>query len=613
VKKKKPNTRGSLHPAHNTAEAHYQLGRTLLAKGQPDDALASYLKAIEMDPHFAAAYHGAGNVYHAKRQLDDALTCFQKAIELKPDVAVPYNNIANVLVEKGQFEQAIIHYHKALELQPDSPATYGNLAVAYYGLGHTLEGKNRFDDAVNAYRQALQLNPQLKEAYHDLGMLFLKQERLDEALTCFNKLTELDPRNAYAYNAMGTVFQKKGDLDKAETYYLQALQVSPGLPEAYNNLGTIYKDRGLPDDAMIYYQKALQINPRFPEAYNNLGTLYRDKGQLIDAVSNYRRAIDLNFDFAEAHWNLAYALLLSGDLRKGWREYEWRWKVQDHYLHDLTQPLWDGTDITGHTILLHAEQGIGDTIQCIRYAPLAAACGVRVIVACQKEIARLLKNVEGVDMVVPYGEPLPAFDLHCPLLRLPLVFETALENIPAKIPYIIADSSLVTAWKDKINKVGGKLRIGLAWAGRPTHLNDRNRSLAVSLFSPLAKLETVSLYSLQKGEAALEAKNPPGNMHLTDFTNEIKDFSDTAALIENLDLVISADTAVAHLAGAMGKPVWLLLPFAPDWRWLLDRSDSPWYPTMRLFRQPSPGDWESVIDMISDALRLEVSRWKSQH
>jgi hypothetical protein len=384
--------------------------------------------------------------------------------------------------------------------------------------------------------------------------------------------------------------------------------MNPAIAEAYNNLGTVCRDKGMFDAAAMYYQKALQMNPGFTEAYNNLGTVYRDNGQLEHAAENYRRAIDLNFDFAEAHWNLAFTLLLSGDFRNGWKEYEWRWKIQDHYLHGITKPLWDGSDISGYTLLIHAEQGLGDTIQFIRYASMAANRGAKILFACQKEIAGLLRQVKGLDTVIPYGEAIPGFDLHCPILRLPLVFETTIKNIPATVPYITADYSLVTAWGDRIDKKNGTFKIGLAWAGRPTHLNDRNRSVPLSLFSPLARLERVELYSLQKGEAAEQVKNSPGGIRLFDFTGELHDFSDTAALIENLDLVISVDTAVAHLAGAMGKPVWILLHFAPDWRWMLNRDDSPWYPTMRLFRQPSHGDWISVIDRVCDALMKESKR-----
>jgi hypothetical protein len=248
--------------------------------------------------------------------------------------------------------------------------------------------------------------------------------------------------------------------------------------------------------------------------------------------------------------------------------------------------------------LLYAEQGLGDTIQFIRYAPLVAQRGADVIVYCQNELTSLIKDMDGIRQVISYGDPLPVFHIHSPLLRLPLIFGTTLENIPTKTPYISVNQALIHKWKEKVKNDTSQLKIGLVWAGIPGHKNDRNRSCSLDIFSPLANIHDTTFYSLQKGDAAEQAKSPPEGLKLVDYTEEIHDFSDTAALIENLDLVISVDTAVAHLSGALNKPVWTLLPFAPDWRWLLNRNDSPWYSTMRLFRQPSHGDWVSVISSV---------------
>ena len=333
---------------------------------------------------------------------------------------------------------------------------------------------------------------------------------------------------------------------------------------------------------------------------------------LDEAIEYFQKALRINTNYGEAHWNLSLALLLSGKFKEGWKEYEWRWtsvaKADQRHLPGI---FWDGSDIKEHTILLYSEQGIGDTIQFIRYASLVAKRDSKVIVECSKDLVPLAQSVEGVYKAIPYSKHPPETDFQCPLLSLPYIFNTTLENIPAEKPYIIADPILCQKWREKVHNFSSKFKIGLVWAGRPTHNKDRYRSFALGTFGPLAH-EDIGFFSLQKGKASEQTKHPPNGMNLIDLTEDIHDFSDTAAFIENLDLVISVDTAVAHLAGAMGKPIWTLIPFAPDWRWLLNREDSPWYPTMRLFRQTSIDDWESVIDFVSYELRKKFLKLQSQ-
>ncbi len=415
---------------------------------------------------------------------------------------------------------------------------------------------------------------------------------------------EISPA-AEAYYNLGVSLHERGQLDKAIQLYQMAVAHEPNFAEAYLNLGIVFKEKGQPDEAIQCCKKAIEIRPDYAMAYYNLGNAYVLKGQFDEATKFYQKAIEINPDYAEAHWNIALLNLLSGNFKEGWKGYEWRLELEDvSPKRNFLQPLWDESNISGRIILLHAEQGFGDTIQFIRYAPLVAQRGAKVIVECQKELTTLLKNVGGIQDIIAHGEQLPEFDVHCPLLSLPLVFGTTLETIPEKIPYISADPTLVKKWREKIVLDNSKFKIGLVWAGDPRLKDDRTRSCSLEIFAPLTQFEDVIFYSLQKGEAANQAKNPPKNMKLIDYTDEINDFSDTAALIENLDLIISIDTAVAHLAGALGKPVWTLLPFVPDWRWMLNREDSPWYPTMRLFRQPSPGDWEPVIGRIVKELKI---------
>jgi type IV pilus biogenesis/stability protein PilW len=587
-------------------EAHFYLGRVLHAEGRLEDAVVCYQRVIEVDRSFAAAYNAIGNIYQSKGLLDEAGASYQKAIDLNPEVAVAYNNLANVLQEKARFDEAVRHYEKALQLDPHLHIARRNLARAYSSLGYIYKERAGRNRAIDYYLRSLQTDPGLVDAYYNLGVLYQEEGQLEEALECYREIIRHDPAHADALNAIGSIFQKEGNLDEAESYYRKALGINPGIPEVLNNIGTILREKGRLDEAAEYYRRALQANPAFAVALNNIGTVERDKGQLAEAEIHYRKAIELNPDFSEAHWNMAFTYLLGGNFEDGWKEYEWRWKIQDHYLQNISQPLWDGSDIAGRTILIHAEQGFGDTIQFIRYAPLIKQRGPKVIVACQRELAGLLKSVKHIARVVTYGGSLPEFDFHCPLLRLPLIFNTTLETIPSAVPYVSADPQSVIRWREKVRNDGAKFRIGLAWAGRPSHINDRNRSCPLEMFLPVTGIDGIIVYSLQKREYAERAQYRSKDIRLTDLTEEIHDFSDTAALIGNLDLVVSVDTAVAHLAGALGKPVWTLIPYSPDWRWLLDREDSPWYPTMSLFRQSSPRDWRSVIDRVASELHKKI-------
>jgi len=335
-----------------------------------------------------------------------------------------------------------------------------------------------------------------------------------------------------------------------------------------------------------------------------LGIALNDKGQSDEAVAAYWQAVAIDPDLPASQWNLALALLVRGDFAQGWGKYEWRRKCADIGCArpDIIQQQWHGEPLEGRTILLHAEQGFGDTIQFMRYLPLVVQCGGRVIVECQSELQRLLKIMAPDIPIIARGQPLPDFDLQCPLLSVPKAMGTTLATIPAHVPYLRADAQDMQAWRNRLADHGHCMKVGLIWAGNPRHKNDRNRSMKLAHFAHLAQVQGVQFYNLQKGEAAAEAKTFPLGMALIDWTDELKDFADTAGLIANLDLVIAVDTAVAHLAGAMGKPVWTLLPFCPDWRWLRGREDSPWYPTMRLFRQPANGDWNSVMKRVAEAL-----------
>lgn len=439
---------------------------------------------------------------------------------------------------------------------------------------------------------------QLALQHHQAG-------RLQEAEALYRQILQAQPNHPGAHHLLGMIAYQVGKHDIAVEYVKRAIALNPAVAEFHNNLGTVYLDTDRIEAARPHLATALQLQPDYVEARYNMGNLLRNEGKFEEAVAQYRQALKLKPDYAGAHWNLSLVLLLTGHFAEGWQEHEWRWEAEvgKPWKRNFPQPLWDGADISGRTILLHAEQGFGDALQFVRYVPLVAKRGARVVLECQPELKALFKSVKGVKVLVAKGEPLPAFDVHAPLLSLPGIFGTTLETVPAPVSYLAANPKLAAAWRARMDGGRDTFKVGLAWAGNPVQGNNRNRSASLSLFAPLGKVEGVTFYSLQKGEAAQQTLTPPKGMAVIDLTAELKDFADTAALISNLDLVVTVDTAVAHLAGAMGKPGWTLLTFSPDWRWLLERGDCPWYPTMRLFRQERPGDWPGVVARAAEALQ----------
>jgi hypothetical protein len=352
----------------------------------------------------------------------------------------------------------------------------------------------------------------------------------------------------------------------------------------------------------------MALNPSLPELHNNMGNVARERGDVPAAVACYRRAIDLRPDFADAHWNLSQGLLALGLFAEGWHEYEWRWKrpAFTSPRRDFPIPLWDGGAMRGRTLLVHAEQGMGDAIQFVRYCSVLHTLGVNVVLECHRELVRLFRTVPGITAVVPHGEPPPDCDAHLPMMSLPRVMQTTLETIPREVPYVFPPADLVSEWEQRVGPRGGDLRVGIVWSGARKLKALLNRSCPLDVMLSLQNIPGLTLHSLQLGDAAAQLRAHPRSLRPADLTQNVVDMADTAAIISHLDLVVSIDTAVAHLAGAMGKPVWILLPRMADWRWMLQREDSPWYPTARLFRQKSAGDWPGLMADVSSALLSRV-------
>jgi tetratricopeptide (TPR) repeat protein len=454
------------------------------------------------------------------------------------------------------------------------------------------------------YRQILGLEPGHADALHHLGLIAYATGSLDDAAGLIGESLRRTPANAAAHANLALVHHARGDYAAALAECDAALRLQRHYPEAHYNRGNALRELGRLEDAIASYERALRLRPDFLGPLVNRARTLRDLGRFGAALAGNARALALAPDLAEAHLNQAMIHLLQGDFARGLPEFEWRWR--DAQLaaarRDFAVPRWHGdADLAGRTLLIHAEQGLGDTLQFARYAPLLAAAGARVVLEVQPPLKNLLRSLPGGIEVVARGDALPPFDLHCPLLSLPLALGTRLDSIPAAVPYLQPDTSRLASWQARLGPASGP-RVGLIWSGNPDHNNDRNRSLPLAALAPLFRPE-LEFVSLQPAIRAADLETLHDlSLPLRHFGDDLHDFADTAALASCVDLIIAVDTAGAHLAGALGRPLWLLLPWLPDWRWLLGREDSPWYPTARLFRQPRTQDWASVLNAVARCL-----------
>jgi len=534
--------------------------------------------------------------HHQAGRLQDAEKFYQIIIAKEADHAGALEYLGVIASQTGRSSAGIDLIRRAIAINP-------NRAETHYNLGLALKQEGRLDEAIVAYRQAIALNPGDADIHNNLGIALRGRRALDEAAAAFRRGIALNPNSAELQSNLGNVLLDKGQFDEAIAAHLRAIALNPAYAEAHSNLGIALGEIGKTDESIAAHLRAIALRPSYAEAHSNLGIAFEDKGQLDEAIAAHRRAIAINPNYAAAHLHLAFGLQLRGDWDEGWSEMEWRWKVNGWPApRPFVQPCWGGEELNGQTVLVHAEQGHGDVIQMLRYLPLLAGRGARVVLEVQPRLKRIAERAVGAEVVIAHGEPLPAFDFHCPMFSLPRAFNTRVESIPASFSYLSADAEVMESWRRKLAGSPAGRKVALVWAGNPVHKKDRRRSMPLSALAPLARVSGIQFYSLQKGEAGRQALNPPEGMSIIDRTGELGDFSDTAGLIAQMDLVISVDTATAHLAGAMGKPVWLLLPFVPDWRWLLNRDDSPWYPTMRLFRQTVAGDWDGVIRRVVEEL-----------
>lgn len=550
----------------------------------------SILRRLEKDPSDGDAYDALGVVALANGAEADAIPLFVKAIQMNGPEPRFCAHLGEALAHFGEFERAAVCFQQALDQVPDDVHllfTLGNL--------HHLCG--RAEESGNYYQTVVNKDPGHAEGWFNLGVTRTIQARLADALHAYRNAVECRPLYAEAWNNLAILEIAQSKQSAAEACYRRALLVRPDYKDAlYNFADLLYKQERLAEAAAIY-ERLISVSGGFAEAHNNLGNTYLKMNRLHEAQSQYAATLAIHASHREAPWNMGIVALLSGDLRRGWVGYEQRLVQHDIKSRNWIAPRWDGNFYPGQRILVHHEQGIGDTIQFARYLPLLKQGGFQVEVLCHTALHPLLETQPYISRCAHAAEEIPPSDWQVPFPSLAYHFATCLESIPDTVPYFSVDAKILADWQRLFAElVPAKRRIGLVWQGNQNHHNDHNRSMPVDLFEPLLGLKDCQFFSLQKNHAG------PLPALVRDLSPLLTNFGETAAAVACLDLVISVDTAVAHLAGALGRPVWTMIPYAPDWRWMLDRSDSPWYPSMRLFRQPMLGDWSSVIREVARAL-----------
>jgi tetratricopeptide (TPR) repeat protein len=616
----------------DNAEAWHYLGVASCQMGNHRRGADCIAQSIQLNPACPEPYNSLGNARKAIGEISEAVRCYQRAISLRPAFAEAHYNLALAMQAQGQLAQAIEVYREALRLQPAYLDALLNLAIAFQQTG-------RFAECVSVYQRALELSPGSAFLYRQLGEALRLNKQPDAASASFEASLNIEPASIETLNSLALAHLDRGRAADAVSCLTLAIQLAPSRPELHDNLGLARLAQGNSQLAIESHRTALRLQPTFFQAWSNLGSAQLETGELSAATESFLQAIacepnnaslqvnlalayekQSQFEQAElllsevierepnhlnARWSRALLLLHKGDFERGWQEHEWRWKYHELPAPHSDFPLWDGRPLDGRTLLVHAEQGLGDTIQFVRYLALFPPGFGNVIFDCQESLVPLLRH-SGTVETSPRGSPLPLIDVQAPLLSLPLLFKTTLESIPKSVPYLTVHESVVDLWASHLASLTG-FKVGIAWQGSAAYRADRERSIPLRHFQALGDIDGVTLISLQKGhgtEQIAECRDAL-NLYLPgpDVDESRGAFIDTAAIMKNLDLVITSDTAIAHLAGGLGIPVWVALPFVSDWRWLRSCTGSPWYPTMRLFRQKHRNDWANVFQEIELALR----------
>ena len=587
----------AIKPDH--AKALSNRGNVLQNLKRFDEALASYDRALAIKPDHAEALNNRGVVLIKLKRFAEALASFDKALAIKPDDAEALNNRGVVLQNLKRFDEALASFDKALAIKPDH-------AEALNNRGNVLQNLKRFEEALASFDKALAIKPDHVEALNNRGVVLIKLKRFAEALASSDKALVIKPDHAEALNNRGIVLIELKRFAEALASCDKALAIKPDYAEALNNRGDALKDLKRLDEAQASYDKALAIKPDDAEALNNRGAVLIELKRFAEALASFNKALAIKPDHAEARYNRGFLALLEGRYTGGWKDCESRWEIGQTPTRRLVAPwpAWKGEDLREKRIIVYEEQGLGDVIQCCRFLTLLAARGAQVTFLVRTSLHRLLGPFEPAVRMVdkpPTGE---IFDFQSALMSLPGGLNTTLENIPADIPYLYPEEPLVALWRERLGGQGFK--VGICWQGKPDYKDEPGRSIPLSCFQSLARVPGVRLISLQKHHGLDQLENLPSDMRVEtlgqDFDNGPDAFVDTAAVMSCLDLIITSDTSIAHLAGALGRPVWVALKHVPHWLWMLDRTDSPWYPTMTLYRQEVRDDWTTVFRAMTDDL-----------
>lgn len=577
---------------------HSNLGMALGHLGRHEDAVAAYRRALDLRPDYPEALNNLGTSLDALNRPVEAVVAYRRALALRPDQAPWWGNLGSALLAARDPEHAEAAFRRAVALAPA-------LASAQAGLGRVLRETNRPGEAEAAFRAQVALDPADPSAQLNLAAALGDQDRVDEAVALLPTVLAADPALPEAHHSLATALRQLGQLDQAEAAAREAVRLRPDYADALANLGTVLREQGRLTEAEAPLRRAIALRPHSASGYSDLAIALADGGRVHEALAVLDLAVALAPQDPETRHNRALLLLLMGRLAEGWPAYEVRFDTRQGRpdQRSFAQPVWRGEPLAGRTILLHAEQGLGDTIQFCRYVPMVAALGGRVVLEVQRPLLSLLAHLDSVALLLAQGDPLPPFDLQCPLLSLPLAFGTTLASVPASFPYLAAPAAVDERWRTRLPARTARepYRIGLVWAGSPRHVNDRRRSLPFTALHPLWSVPGVTWFSLQVGPRTADLAAAPAGA-IEDVGSSLPDYAETAGAIGRMDAIVSVDTSVAHLAGALGRPCLLLLPFTPDWRWLRHGTASPWYPSLQLLRQDRSSLWEPVIAAVGGRL-----------
>ncbi|RMF58273.1 MAG: tetratricopeptide repeat protein [Calditrichaeota bacterium] len=592
----------ALNVDDKNAGVYLSLGNALNAIGKVEDAIQCFTVAIKLNPRLVEAHVNLATLFSEKNQIDQAISCLQTALRINPQLFHAHYYLGNCYLKLGKAEQALNHYVHAMQVNPriSDPQFY-------FQMGNACRKVKKFQEAAEAYQKAIKLHPNFSEAYNNLGSTLRSLGKLEEGVRCYLKALEIAPNDAQYHFNLANAYKEDKKNEQAFYHYHQAVRLNPNFYQAYYNLGKAYADELQLEKGLKYYLKAATINPKMIAAWNNAGYLYQALGKIDKAMECFNKALEIEPNHVEVRWNRSILNLMKGNYREAWDDYELRWQRGTMVPRNFPQPVWDGSVIKDQTLFIYAEQGIGDTIQFVRFIPYVKERVGKVILECLPALKPLLKQLKDVDQVIALGDPIPEFDQQIAIMSLARVMKTTVETIPQNVPYLFPDSGVQEKFQEMVPLPEDKLKIGFVWKGNPKFPSNHLRSCKPENFLTLLELEDVYLYSLQKGEAEKEFEGKFPSDRVFNLSPHLADFRDTAAAISLLDMVITVDTSVAHLAGAMGKPLWLLLAFAADWRWMLNREDNPWYPTARLFRQPVHQDWESVFKRVKKELKKVIS------